>query len=111
MSLSTGTPTSKTAPTPHATSAAQRFAITGNAVVTGGAGTLGLTACTALLEHGLRGLLILDMNPSTSETEINDLRTRFPESKILTAKVDITDEAADGTETGSGWQIRQHKPR
>ncbi len=94
MELSTGTPTSKTGPTPHATSAAQRFAITGNAVVTGGAGTLGLTACTALLEHGLRGLLILDMNPSTSDAEITDLRKRFPTAKILTAKVDITDEDA-----------------
>ncbi|KAL4913665.1 hypothetical protein BDW62DRAFT_214048 [Aspergillus aurantiobrunneus] len=101
MHLSTGTSTSKTAPpvAPNpppspATAAQARFAITGNAIVTGGAGTLGLTACTALLEHGLTGLLIVDMHPATSETEINNLRRRFPAAKILTATVDITDETA-----------------
>ncbi|KAL4821871.1 hypothetical protein BDW67DRAFT_179693 [Aspergillus spinulosporus] len=94
MTLSNGTAASLTAPTPAPEDAASRFAITGNAVVTGGAGTLGLTACTALLEHGLQGLMILDMNPSIAETEINSLRAKFPAAKIITAKVDITDENA-----------------
>ncbi|KAL4908301.1 hypothetical protein BDW74DRAFT_147225 [Aspergillus multicolor] len=94
MTLGDGTAATLTAPTPPAKDAASRFAITGNAVVTGGAGTLGLTACTALLEHGLEGLMILDMNPSIAEKEINDLRTKFPTAKIITAQVDITDETA-----------------
>ncbi|KAL6232580.1 hypothetical protein BDW75DRAFT_247098 [Aspergillus navahoensis] len=94
MTLSSGSATSLTAPPPAPKDASSRFAITGNAVVTGGAGTLGLTACTALLEHGLQGLMILDMNPSIAEQEINDLRTRFADAKIITAQVDITDEHA-----------------
>ncbi|KAL4779743.1 oxidoreductase [Aspergillus varians] len=100
MLLSNGSASSKTAPppphfTPDPSKHAQaRFAITGNAVVTGGAGTLGLTACTALLEHGLNGLLILDTSLSAAEPEINSLRERFPSAKILTATVDITDEDA-----------------
>ncbi|KAL5337935.1 hypothetical protein BJX70DRAFT_408974 [Aspergillus crustosus] len=82
---------------PPQEAAASRFSISGNAVITGGAGTLGLEAASALLEHGLSGLLILDMNPSTSETEINALRTRFPSATVLSAKVDITDEVAVDT--------------
>lgn len=99
MTLSEGTPSSQTAPPAQTTSdpseaAKARFSITGNAVVTGGAGTLGLTGCNALLEHGLNGLLILDMNPAAAETEINKLRERFPAARIITAKADITDENA-----------------
>ncbi|KAL4993446.1 hypothetical protein BDV10DRAFT_199651 [Aspergillus recurvatus] len=94
MTLSNGSATSLTAPPPGPKDAASRFAITGNAVVTGGAGTLGLTACTALLEHGLQGLMILDMNPSIAEQEINGLRAKFADARIITAKVDITDEHA-----------------
>ncbi|KAL4965059.1 uncharacterized protein BDV14DRAFT_200325 [Aspergillus stella-maris] len=102
MTLSDGSPTSQTAAPPQdaPTSAEKRFSVTGNAVVTGGAGTLGLTACNALLEHGLSGLLILDMNPATSEPEIAKLRSKFPNAKIITAKCDITDEnAVDGAFT------------
>ncbi|RDW65907.1 oxidoreductase, short chain dehydrogenase/reductase family [Aspergillus mulundensis] len=93
MTLGDGTTATLTAPTPPA-DAASRFAITGNAVITGGAGTLGLTACTALLEHGLKGLMILDMNPSIAEQEITSLRIKFPAAKIITAQVDITNETS-----------------
>ncbi|KAL4932159.1 oxidoreductase, short chain dehydrogenase/reductase family [Aspergillus undulatus] len=96
MTLSSGTGSSQTAPPAQdAPSCAEsRFRVTGNAVVTGGAGTLGLTACNALLEHGLSGLLIVDMDPATSETQIEELRAKFPQAKIITTKMDITDEEA-----------------
>lgn len=74
--------------------AQKRFTIKGNAVVTGGAGTLGLHSCNALLEHGLRGLMIFDINPDNSEKEIAQMQAKFPAAKILAQKVDVTDENA-----------------
>ncbi|KAL2819383.1 hypothetical protein BJX63DRAFT_381892 [Aspergillus granulosus] len=101
MILSTGSPTSMTAPplplptaSDPSTTRKARFTITGNAVVTGGAGTLGLAACTALLEHGLSGLMILDKDPAMSSAEIASLQSRFPCAKIHAEKVYITDESA-----------------
>ncbi|CAI7565476.1 unnamed protein product [Penicillium pancosmium] len=72
--------------------AEKRFSVRGNAIITGGAGTLGLQACNALLEHGLQGLMIFDINPANSEKEIAQLQNKFPETKIKYQKVDITDE-------------------
>ncbi|KAL2799724.1 hypothetical protein BJX66DRAFT_351847 [Aspergillus keveii] len=98
MTLSTGSPTSKTAPPTNpiaqdsTTGARQRFSVTGNAVITGGAGTLGLRSCDALLEHGLKGLMILDVNPAESEKEIQAMREKFPYATIATMVVDVTDE-------------------
>ncbi|KAI9370825.1 hypothetical protein BJX61DRAFT_548690 [Aspergillus egyptiacus] len=98
MQFSTGSPTSLTpVPPPNSLTPSTRFSITGNAIITGGLGTLALAASTALLEHGLSGLLLLDsQDPSTSPSakEIQALRTRFPHAKIHTRQVDITDEAA-----------------
>lgn len=74
--------------------AQKRFTVKGNAVVTGGAGTLGLHSCHALLEHGLRGLMIFDVNSDNSKKEIAQMQAKFPAAKILTQKVDVTDEAA-----------------
>lgn len=74
--------------------AQKRFAVKGNAVVTGGAGTLGLHSCDALLEHGLRGLMIFDINPDQSKDEIAQMQAKFPAAKILTQNVDVTDEVA-----------------
>lgn len=100
MILSDGSPSSLTpAPivpvNPDAVDGAKkRFTVCGNAVVTGGAGSLGLRTCDALLEHGLEGLMILDVNPAISEKEINAMREKFPSAKIVTQKVDVTDENA-----------------
>ncbi|KAF7714654.1 Uncharacterized protein PECH_008318 [Penicillium ucsense] len=76
------------------TGARRRFSVRGNAIVTGGAGTLGLQACDALLEHGLEGLMIFDLDPANGEQEITRLRFKFPDRKICTYAVDITSEVA-----------------
>ncbi|KAL8669845.1 MAG: hypothetical protein Q9168_005585 [Polycauliona sp. 1 TL-2023] len=73
--------------------AVKRFAVEGNAILTGGAGTLALVNARALLEHGLSGLAIFDLNPSHSSTQIDDLRKDFPNARIMTQKVSVTNEA------------------
>ncbi|KAI1359332.1 hypothetical protein F5Y08DRAFT_319828 [Xylaria arbuscula] len=101
MVLSDGSVSSMTAP-PHVVSlrdpvqgARDRFSVRGNIIVTGGAGTLGLTACDALLEHGANGLMIFDMDPTSAQKEIDDaLRIKFPNVNIRALKVDVTDEQA-----------------
>ncbi|KAK2590405.1 hypothetical protein QQS21_011910 [Conoideocrella luteorostrata] len=85
--------------------AQQRFTVRGNAVVAGGAGALGIRACDALLEHGLGGLVIFDVNPSSAQAEITGLQEKFPKAKISTAKVDITDEAAVDAAMTSATQL------
>ncbi|KJK62613.1 Enoyl-Acyl carrier protein reductase [Aspergillus parasiticus SU-1] len=100
MVLSDGSPSSMTPPpatnteSDPTTAAQKRFTVQGNAVVTGGAGTLGLQSCNALLEHGLNGLMIMDMDPTISQKEIEELRVKYPKAKIATLKVDVTDEVA-----------------
>lgn len=62
--------------------------------MTGGAGTLGFEAARALLEHGLKGLMIFDVNPAQAHVKCQELERDFPEAKIKFRKVDITDDAA-----------------
>ncbi|KIH86400.1 oxidoreductase, short chain dehydrogenase/reductase family [Sporothrix brasiliensis 5110] len=102
MVFSDGSPSSRT-PAPSseieadpAVGAAKRFTVHGNAIVTGGTGTLGLQACNALLEHGLRGLMIFDVNVSESDDNVARMRARFPQATIGVQKVDVTDDAAVG---------------
>jgi len=64
--------------------------------VTGGAGTLGFLAARALLEHGLSGLMIFDVNPTHAQEKIDGLQAEFPQAKIRALKVDITDDVAVG---------------
>ena len=59
--------------------------------MTGGAGTLALVNARALLEHGLGGLALFDVNPSHASSEIQQLRSDFSEATIITKKVDVTD--------------------
>jgi sorbose reductase len=101
MILSDGTTSSLTGPpasTPHHLSgderAKLRFAVKGNAIVTGGAGTLGLLASRALLEHGLSGIMIFDINPQQIQSALTELTVDFPAAKIVARIVDITDEVA-----------------
>ncbi|KJX95105.1 oxidoreductase like protein [Zymoseptoria brevis] len=74
--------------------ARQRFAVSGNAIVTGGAGTLGFEACNALLEHGLSGLAIFDMSPRQDAKAVTLLQARFPGKIIDAYQVNVTDEVA-----------------
>ncbi|KAF4454232.1 gluconate 5-dehydrogenase [Fusarium austroafricanum] len=98
MQLSDGSANSKTSPPQPNSSdntsserARARFAVTGNAVVTGGAGDIGSVACRALLEHGLQGLAIFDLHPDAGQKTVSSLQADFPEAKITFAKVDVTD--------------------
>ncbi|CAJ0542791.1 Ff.00g002550.m01.CDS01 [Fusarium sp. VM40] len=98
MQLSDGSASCKTSPpepinlneTP-ANRANSRFAVKGNAIVTGGAGDIGSVACRALLEHGLHGLAILDLHPDAGQKTVDSLQAEFPEAKITFTKVDVTD--------------------
>lgn len=72
--------------------ALERFAISGNAIVTGGTGDLGFTACRALLEHGASGLVIFDLNETEGATKLTLLTESFPEAHVGFMKVDVTDE-------------------
>jgi sorbose reductase len=62
---------------------------TNEASVTGGAGTLGMGAAHALLDHGLSGLMIFDINPAQAQEKIDMLKVEFPHAKIRSIKVDI----------------------
>ncbi|KAF2149327.1 NAD(P)-binding protein [Myriangium duriaei CBS 260.36] len=103
MTLSNGAATSLTAPPkplPSTLSAAERaqarFGVTGNAIITGGAGTLALSAARALFEHGLQGIAIFDLQSTldTSSTAIDALKADFPAANIITLTVDVTDAVA-----------------
>lgn len=71
--------------------AKERFAVTGNAIVTGGAGDIGTVACRALLEHGLQGLAIFDLHPQAGAAVVEDLKLEFPQALISFIQVDVTD--------------------
>ncbi|KAH7925094.1 NAD(P)-binding protein [Leucogyrophana mollusca] len=73
--------------------AARRFSVEGNAIVTGGCGNLALQAARALLEHGSSGVSLLDVDPSSAQVAIDQLRSDFPSAKIIAIKADVRDEA------------------
>lgn len=53
---------------------------------------MALVNARALLEHGLSGLALLDLDPSSSASnEVEGLRREFPNAKILTLAVNVTD--------------------
>ncbi|KAK4506596.1 hypothetical protein PRZ48_000328 [Zasmidium cellare] len=99
MKLSDGSAASMTAPPaplPHYLKtegrALARFAVEGNIVITGGAGTLALSTARALLEHGATGLALWDLEPTirASQPTITTLATEFPSARILSIVVDVT---------------------
>ncbi|KAL1746290.1 hypothetical protein HDZ31DRAFT_62316 [Schizophyllum fasciatum] len=80
--------------------AALRFAISGNGIITGGSGALGLEFARALLEHGAHGVCLFDLEPSftQAQTQIDKLRADFTDRKIITAIVNVAD--SDTVEAG-----------
>ncbi|KAI4594453.1 putative secondary metabolism biosynthetic enzyme [Pestalotiopsis sp. 9143b] len=75
--------------------AALRFRLVGGgAIVTGGAGDLGFAASRALLEHGLKGLMIFDINPKEAAVKVKTLQEEFPGTVIRFTKVDVADAEA-----------------
>ncbi|WZH39099.1 uncharacterized protein QYS62_000007 [Fusarium acuminatum] len=76
--------------TPHERARAS-FAVTGNAVVTGGAGDIGSVVCRALLEHGIQGLAIFDLHHDAGQKTVSDLQAQFPGATITFTEVDVTD--------------------
>ncbi|KAK6439077.1 hypothetical protein LTR95_004728 [Oleoguttula sp. CCFEE 5521] len=103
MTLSDGSDSSLTAPPPplpHYLTpdgrAVARFAVEGNVVVTGGAGTLGLSTARALLEHGASGVALWDL-PETlqsSNPAIDELQKASQDSQVLAIPVDVTRQAS-----------------
>ncbi|ENH67299.1 D-arabinitol 2-dehydrogenase [ribulose-forming] [Fusarium oxysporum f. sp. cubense race 1] len=112
MRLSDGSTNSKTSRPKHnhtiTTSldrARDRFAVTGNAIVTGGAGDIGSVACRALLEHGLQGLAIFDLHPDAGQMAVTSLQSDFPEAKITFTKVDVTDSKSVTAAVANAEQV------
>jgi len=74
--------------------AASRFAVSGNAIITGGLGNIALVCARALLEHGLSGLALLDLqgtikSPAASAA-FDSLQRDFPDVKIHAIPVDVS---------------------
>lgn len=97
-------PVSATSP---AERAAARFKIDGNAVLTGGAGTLALASARALLEHGATALTLMDLQPTidNSAKAISDLKSEFPTIPIHAVHVDVTSETAVEKSFQDAWDL------
>ncbi|KIW49579.1 hypothetical protein PV05_11247 [Exophiala xenobiotica] len=93
MVFSDGSISSLIPPPKTATSGRVRgdvFSITGNAVVTGGCGGLGLQAARALLEQGCSGIALLDLDPSVAQAQACQMFQEFPLAKVITKAIDVT---------------------
>ncbi|KAJ4679618.1 hypothetical protein HRR93_002576 [Exophiala dermatitidis] len=79
--------------------AAARFQCEERAVLTGGAGALALASARALLEHGVRFMILMDLQSTIekSASEISALRREFPHKTIETIHVDVTSEQEVGS--------------
>ena len=47
----------------------------------------------ALLEHGLSGLALFDLDFTTSDEKVDEMSKAFPKARILRIRVDVTDAA------------------
>lgn len=71
-----------------------RFRVEGNAVVTGGSGSLAQAATRAMLEHGLSQVTLMDLQASidAAKDQIVKLRQDFPHARVHVVPVDVTDQ-------------------
>ncbi|MCJ1385741.1 hypothetical protein MMC17_008864 [Xylographa soralifera] len=99
MTLSDGSLTGPPVPLSDFLDGASRAQKRFKVEVTGEAGTLALEAARALLEHGLAGLSLFDINFLQSEQAIQLLKDDFPAAKIITKAVDVTDATNVDTAT------------
>ncbi|KAL6801747.1 NAD(P)-binding protein [Trichoderma sp. SZMC 28012] len=53
-----------------------------------------MVVAKAVLQHGASGLMLLDLNVEASRDAVQALRKEFPDAKIETREVDVTDEEA-----------------
>ncbi|KAG1816954.1 hypothetical protein EV424DRAFT_1055370 [Suillus variegatus] len=72
--------------------AAARFSVKGNAIVTGGCGSLGIEAARALLEHGASGVSLFDVDLAQAQDIVDRMRSDFPSATIITKKVDVRNQ-------------------
>jgi sorbose reductase len=72
----------------------RRLLVADRISVTGGCGGLGLEAARSLLEHGCNGVALFDINPSASHSQVKLLIKDFPEAKIITKQVDVTEQTS-----------------
>ncbi|KAI0097686.1 hypothetical protein GGR51DRAFT_461979 [Nemania sp. FL0031] len=84
-------PTSSTGADPSLNPALERFRVRGCAIVTGGAGDLGHTACRTFLEHGVDKLAVFDLASAQATTRLSELRSDFPAAHVHFIHVDVTD--------------------
>ncbi|ROV94813.1 hypothetical protein VPNG_09300 [Cytospora leucostoma] len=102
ISLGDGQPGSLSGPPPPLTQkepqarALERFSITGNVIVTGGTGDIGLTVSRGLLEHGASGLVLFDLDEAKGAAVAEGLARDFPGSSVGFEKVNVTDAARVG---------------
>ncbi len=52
---------------------------------------MAIECAKALLDHGLQGLALWDINFEHSETVIEELKKEYPTAKIVTIDVDVGD--------------------
>ncbi|KAK4203403.1 hypothetical protein QBC40DRAFT_274718 [Triangularia verruculosa] len=82
-------------PVVDATPAYERFRVSGTAIVTGGAGDLGIAAIRALLEHGLQTVVLFDaISPEAIANAKRELSDNFPYATFVYNQLDITDADA-----------------
>lgn len=85
--------------------AAGRFALVGNIIITGGTGAIGMATARAVLQHGISGLMIFDLGVAKSMDKVEALRKEFPDAKIEAKDVNVTDEEAVGKAVGETAEL------
>jgi sorbose reductase len=64
-----------------------------------------LEAAQALLEHGVTGLALWDMNPDQAFESVKTLHSKFPHARIITEAVDVRDEKAIASAVESSVKV------